>query len=62
MWRCPRCNDSIRIFNARTTIITYFDGTEVDGDMEWDDDNEAECVSCDWTGAAGEALVEEFAI
>ena len=46
MWRCPKCKASIRIFDVRTTIVTYPDGTEVAGDVEWVDGNQAECVSC----------------
>lgn len=58
MWRCPLCKASIRILAVRTTVIAYLDGTEIDGDMEWDDANEAECTSCDWKGTAGEASEE----
>lgn len=55
MWRCPKCKSEIRIFAARTTILVYDDGCEQDDGFEWDDDNLAECVSCTWTGTAGEA-------
>ncbi len=61
MWRCPMFKSSIRIFNVRTSVVTYPDGTDVDGDMEWEDANEAECVSCDWKGTAGDAFDEEAA-
>jgi hypothetical protein len=54
MWRCPRCKGTVRIFDVRTTVIVYRNGTEIDGDMEWDDENQAECVSCGWQGTAGE--------
>ena len=60
MWRCPKCNASIRIFDVRTTAITYFNGADTE-DLEWDDDNRAECVSCDWEGTAGEACDDEAA-
>jgi len=59
MWRCPKCKAGIRIFEVHTTIVTYSDGTEVDGNMEWEDENEAECISCDWKGTAGEACDDE---
>jgi hypothetical protein len=55
MMRCPRCKGNVRVFGARTTVIVYSNGTDVDGDIEWDEGNEAECVSCDWSGTAGEA-------
>ena len=61
MWRCPKCHEPIRIFNVTTTVISYPDGTEVDGDVNWEDDNEAECVSCGWTGTAGGAMEEDEA-
>lgn len=61
MWRCPKCKASIRIFDVRTTIVTYPDGTEVAGDVEWVDGNQAECVSCTWKGTAGEAYDETAA-
>jgi len=35
MWCCPKCKAGIRIFDVHTTVVTYVDGTEVDGDMEW---------------------------
>ena len=54
MWRCPKCQASIRIFDVRTTVTTYADGAEA-GDLEWGDENQAECLACDWQGAAGEA-------
>jgi hypothetical protein len=54
MWRCPKCKDKVRIFGVRTTVIVCPDGTEVDGDMEWDKGNRAECVSCGWEGTAGQ--------
>ena len=54
MWRCPKCKDRVRIFGVRTTVIVCLDGTEIDGDIEWDEENEAECVTCDWQGTAGE--------
>ena len=55
MLRCPKCKDRVRIFGVRTTVVVYPDGTEIDGDIEWDDENEAQCVSCDWGGMVGEA-------
>jgi hypothetical protein len=61
MWRCPKCKASIRIFDVRTTVVTHFDGTEIDGDLEWDDENTAECILCDWQGTAGGAFSEEAA-
>jgi hypothetical protein len=54
MWRCPKCKDNVRIFGVQTIVIVYPDGTEIDGDIEWDEENQAECVSCDWEGTAGE--------
>lgn len=54
MWRCPKCKGNVRIFGVRTTVIVYPNGTEIDGDMEWDEENQAECVSCTWQGTAGE--------
>lgn len=38
----------------RTTVITYADGADA-GDLEWGDENQAECLACDWQGTAGEA-------
>jgi hypothetical protein len=58
MWRCPKCKGNVRIFGVRTSVIVYANGTEIDGDMEWDEGNEAECVSCDWEGTAGETQEE----
>ena len=54
MWCCPKCKGPVRISEVRTTVIAYPDGTEIDGGIEWDEGNEAECVSCNWTGTAGE--------
>jgi hypothetical protein len=54
MWRCPKCKAGIRIFDVRTTAITYADGAEA-GDLEWGDENHAECKVCNWQGTAGEA-------
>ena len=56
MWRCPKCKSEIRIFDARTTIVVYADGTEQDDGFEWDDVSNAECVSCVWKGTAGDAF------
>ncbi len=61
MWCCPKCKSGIRIFDVHTTIVTYADGTEVDGDMEWEDENAAECIFCDWEGTVGEAYDDEAA-
>ncbi len=60
MWRCPKCNASIRIFDVRTTVTTHFDGVETE-DFEWEAENEAMCVACDWEGTAGEACDDEAA-
>jgi hypothetical protein len=61
MWRCPKCKSEIRIFEACTTIVVFEDGTETEEEgFEWDDDNRAECVSCEWKGTAGEAFDESF--
>jgi hypothetical protein len=54
MWRCPKCKASIRIYNVRTVVVTYADGAEA-GDLEWGDQNQADCLACDWQGTAGEA-------
>ena len=54
MWRCPNCKSEIRIFRATTTILVYEDGCERDDGFEWDDNNEAECTSCDWSGTVGD--------
>lgn len=59
MWRCPKCKAGIRIFDVRTTVVAHPNGTEVDGDLEWDDENEVACVSCTWEGTAGEAYHDE---
>jgi hypothetical protein len=61
MWRCPRCGSSIRIFDARTTIVVHEDGTQQDAGFEWDDQAEAECVDCTWKGTAGAAYREHVA-
>ena len=61
MWRCPVCKASIRIFEVQTSVVTYPDGAEVDGDLEWEDTNKAQCTSCDWEGTAGQAFDEEAA-
>jgi len=58
MWRCPRCKANIRIFDVRTIIVAYPNGAEVDGDLQWNDENDAECLSCKWQGSAGEAWDE----
>jgi hypothetical protein len=55
MWRCPRCESEIRIFEAKTTILVYADGCEQDDGFEWSDESKAECAECDWEGTAGEA-------
>jgi len=44
MRRCPKCKAGIRIFDVRTTVITYPDGAEA-GDLEWGDENQAECLA-----------------
>lgn len=54
MWRSPKCKAAIRILDARTVVITYPGGAEA-RDLEWEDENQAECVACDWQGTAGEA-------
>jgi hypothetical protein len=32
----------------------YEDGCEQDDGFEWEDNNEAECTSCDWSGTVGD--------
>ncbi len=61
MWRCPKCKAGVRIFDVRTVVVTHHNGPEVAGDLEWEDENRAECVCCDWEGTAGEAFNEEAA-
>lgn len=60
MWQCPKCNGDIRIFHATTIGIVHTDGAEP-GDLEWGDANQAECLTCDWKGTAGEAYHDEAA-
>jgi hypothetical protein len=58
MWVCPRCKESIRVLDVRTSVVVFQDGVEVNGDVSWADENRAECTACAWTGTAGEAWVE----
>jgi len=60
MWRCPKCKAGIRVFDVRTTVVTYPDGAEA-GDLEWGQENQAECLVCNWRGTAGEAYVDQAA-
>jgi hypothetical protein len=60
MWRCPVCRGNIRIFEAVASVILYEDGCEQDSGFEWDDDNEAECTSCNWRGTVASAVEEEI--
>ena len=58
MWRCPQCKQSIRIFDAAAIVVVHANGTEIEGDIEWEGENKAECVSCDWEGTADQAYEE----
>jgi len=60
MWRCPKCKADIRIFDVKTTVLTCADGAEA-GDLEWEDENPAECSVCNWQGTAGEAYCNPVA-
>ena len=59
MWRCPKCKANIRIFGARVCVEVSPHGSDVVGDVEWEDHDKAECTSCDWTGTAAGAYAEE---
>jgi hypothetical protein len=59
MWRCPRCGSPIRIYDVKTTVIVYSDGTEIDGDITWEDSDEVECISCDWKGTVAATKDED---
>jgi hypothetical protein len=49
--QCPQCGgeDRFRI-SATSTFTVTDDGTEDHGDVEWDDDNYAECTGCHHRG------------
>ncbi len=60
MWRCPKCKADIRILDVSTDVIVHRDGAEA-CDLQWGDENQAECQACDWQGTAGQAYVGEAA-
>lgn len=57
---CPECKkgDNLRLaFNGLCSLT--IDGTEDDGDHEWDNDSFAMCRNCDWQGTVRELGEEE---
>jgi hypothetical protein len=60
-WTCPNCqgnNGTLNVHGVVISVAVCDDGAEVDGDLEWSDDNKASC-SCGWRGTAGDCVVEE---
>lgn len=59
--QCPECqSDGPFRIEAKAMFLAHDDGTEVDGDVEWDDDAHCECAECGHSGAlSGFRLPEE---
>jgi hypothetical protein len=62
--KCPACGNEDTFRITGTSIFTVTDdGTEDHGDVEWDDDSDAECVGCHHHGTlkdfAGHVSVPE---
>ena len=57
-WRmkCPQCGDDHKLDVVVTVWahVTY-DGTEPEGDHEWDGQSPCRCRMCDWQGLAKDA-------
>ncbi|RUU76135.1 hypothetical protein [Mesorhizobium sp. M7A.F.Ca.MR.362.00.0.0] len=48
--RCPECGDDAHIQVAALVWVKLVsDGTDADGDHEWDDESPCRCNSCDYT-------------
>lgn len=48
---CPECGDDSEIeVAALVWVKLVHDGTEADGDHEWDDDSPCRCNACGFTG------------
>ena len=44
---CPKCGQNARmIIEVRSLAVVTDEGAETFGDMDWDDDNYAECPEC----------------
>lgn len=59
--QCPECqSDGPFRIEAKALFLAHDDGTEVAGDVEWDDDSHCECAECGQSGAlSGFRLPEE---
>ena len=58
-WACPMCFGRVRVETSPGHAIVYPDGSveEEEHDITFDDDGEAECLKCGWTGVASETCI-----
>lgn len=55
---CPSCHDDNHLHITFTgECHLTVDGTDDDGDHEWNDDSPCRCSSCDWSGKVGDCSV-----
>jgi hypothetical protein len=61
-WACPTCFAPVRVETAPGHALVYPDGSvdEEEHDVTFDEDAEAECLKCGWTGAASETCIETW--
>lgn len=57
---CPKCNcDDQLVVQVKTWATLSADGTEVEGDQEWNEDSCCSCDACGWTGVVFDARIKE---
>jgi hypothetical protein len=57
--RCPQCGDDENLnIQCSVWVKLFEDGTETDGDHDWDSNSPASC-SCGWEGRVRDANIEE---
>ena len=61
-YACPRCGSGEHVRVAATVWADLRpDGTDHDGDTEWEDSSAAMCGSCDWSGMVSDLVtIENF--
>lgn len=68
MFRCPDCTNKQQVGNlritalVRTTINVSEDESVEDtdhGDLEWENNNQAECLECGWSGTVGDMTIKD---
>lgn len=57
---CPECgSDKNLVVQVKSWAQLTPDGTEVDGDQEWDKNSHCACDACNWRGTVYDAEVDE---